>query len=146
VHFVDTNVVLRLFDRTAPEHEVARHAVAFLESTGEALAVGLQVLVSTWVVATRPVENNGFGWSVESAQAALDATRDRFILLSEDTTTADRWAQVVRERAVLGKHTHDARIVALMATHGVARILTFNAQDFATMPNVIAVHPQSVAG
>ncbi len=52
MHFLDTNIVLRLYSPLAPEHDVVHRAVAALESAGEQLAVGLQVLVETWVVAT----------------------------------------------------------------------------------------------
>lgn len=47
---------------------------------------------------------------------------------------------------VLGKRAHDARIVALMMSHGVSHILTLNDRDFAGMPGVVAVHPSALVG
>lgn len=141
MHFLDTNIVLRLLNTAAPEHEVVRRSVENLESGGEQLAIGLQVLVESWVVLTRPVENNGFGWSTAQAHGALSATRARFTVLVDDDDTATRWLDLVSTQSVSGKRAHDARIVALMASHGVSRILTLNDQDFAGMPQVVAVRP-----
>jgi hypothetical protein len=42
----------------------------------------------------------------------------------EDASTAARWADIVRLAAIRGKRAHDARIAALMATHGITRLLT----------------------
>ena len=91
MHFLDTNIVLRLLNTAAPEHEVVRRSLEKLESSGEQLAIGLQVLVESWVVLTRPAENNGFGWSTAEAHAALSATRTRFTLLVDDENTATHW-------------------------------------------------------
>ncbi len=40
---------------------------------------------------------------------------------------------------VSGKNAHDARLVAVMKPHGITRILTFNAADFARYPAVTAM-------
>jgi predicted nucleic acid-binding protein len=141
VHFLDTNIVLRLLNTAAPEHEVVRRSVEKLEAGGEQLAIGLQVLVESWVVLTRPAENNGFGWSATQAHAALSATRTRFTLLVDDENTAAHWLDVVSAQSVMGKRAHDARIAALMASHGVSSILTLNGQDFAGMPGIVTVRP-----
>ena len=144
MHFLDTNIVLRLLNAAAPEHKIVRTAVERLESQGEELRVGLQVLVEAWVVATRPAANNGLGWPADVALVALEATRARFPVLLDDETTATRWIDVVSKHGVLGKRAHDARIVALMASHGITELLTLNVQDFTGMPGVEPVHPDTV--
>jgi predicted nucleic acid-binding protein len=144
MHFLDTNIVLRLFNAAAPEHDSVRTAIGLLESNGEEFRIGLQVLVEAWVVATRPVERNGLGWSAEIAMAALEAARTRFPVLVDDETTTGRWVDAVSKHVVLGKRAHDARIVALMASHGITQLLTLNVQDFAGMPWVVPVHPDTV--
>ena len=65
MHFLDTNVVLRLLNAAVPEHDTVRTAVELLESRGEELRI-----------------------------------------------------ETVSKHGVLGKRAHDARIVALMASHG----------------------------
>lgn len=55
MHFVDSNIVLRLVGMATPELVLVQRAVETLESRGEAMAIGLQVLAETWVVATRPI-------------------------------------------------------------------------------------------
>ena len=144
MHFLDTNIVLRLLNTAAPEHELVRTAVGQLEAKGEELGIGLQVLVEAWAVATRPVERNGLGWSAEIALVALEATRGRFPVLVDDETTTDRWVEAVSKHAVVGKRAHDARIVALMASHGITHLMTLNVQDFSGMPEVVPVHPSTL--
>jgi predicted nucleic acid-binding protein len=41
---------------------------------------------------------------------------------------------------------HDARLVAVMRTHGVTHILTFNVSDFVRYQSmgIVPVHPSSV--
>lgn len=86
MYFVDTNIVLRLFDPRAPEHELVRTAVDLLESQSEPLVLSLQVLVETWVVATRPTDRNGLGISPDAAFALITALRQRFAVLVDDET------------------------------------------------------------
>lgn len=121
-----------------------RRSVDALQARGEGLAIGLQVLAESWVVATRPTDANGIGWPPELAKQALTSARQRFTLLVDDSTTADRWFDLVTTGPVVGKRAHDARIVALMVSHGVSHILTLNDRDFAGMPGVVTVHPAAV--
>jgi predicted nucleic acid-binding protein len=60
---LDTNVVLRLVHSAAPEHAACQTAVRTLVTRGCHLVVPTQVVVEFWVVATRPTNVNGLGWS-----------------------------------------------------------------------------------
>jgi len=146
VHFLDTNIVLRLFIAADPDHELIRRTIDILESRGEELVICLQVLVETWVVATRPVRNNGLGWPVETALEVVSAVRSRFGCLLDDETTSVRWASMVERHTICGKRAHDARIAALMQSHDISRIVTLNDQDFAGLNGIIAIHPRTIAG
>lgn len=86
--FLDTNVVLRLLMPDAAEYDAVTRAVDTLESRGERLVLGLQVLVELWVVATRPRESNGLGWGIDAIWAATSATRERFTILDDDAQHA----------------------------------------------------------
>ena len=59
--------------------------------------------------------------------------------------SAGVWRDLVVQYRVHGKPAHDARIVAAMRLHGVARILTFNGRDFARYAGIIVIHPQNCA-
>ena len=61
-YLLDTNVVVRLMEPAAPEHTTVEDAIRRLIRAGHALVLAPQVLTEFWVVATRPVEVNGFGW------------------------------------------------------------------------------------
>jgi predicted nucleic acid-binding protein len=50
----------------------------------------------------------------------------------------------VIKHEVIGNRVYDARLVAAMTMHGIGRILTFNAEDFARY-GVEVMHPSAVS-
>jgi predicted nucleic acid-binding protein len=54
------------------------------------------------------------------------------------------WLDIVSSNKILGKRTHDARIAALMKTSAISHILTLNPDDFANIPGVTVVQPQTL--
>jgi predicted nucleic acid-binding protein len=142
--FIDTNIVLRLLNPAAPEHPSVRQTLALLEAQGARLVIGLQVLVETWVVATRPMDQNGLGLPATTARQLLDLCSQRFALVLENNTTLSYWLNLVTMTPVLGKRAHDARIAALMQSHGITELLTLNEQDFRGMPGIVTLHPAAV--
>lgn len=60
---LDTNILLRLAVPVHPMHLVARHAVIKLQANGDRLVLVPQNIYEYWVVATRPIPNNGLGFS-----------------------------------------------------------------------------------
>ena len=81
--------------------------------------------------------------SIEAARRELTALKRLFSLLPE-APVFDAWERLVAMYGVSGKNTHDARLVASMKAHGIARILTFNVQDFARYREIEAIHPDAV--
>ena len=138
---LDTNVLLRLADAQSPEHAVAEAAIEHLIASQESVFISTQVLVEFWAVATRPESANGLGWSTATTAEAIRALRDQFPLLNEASEVLDRWFELVDRFQVAGKHTHDARLAALLLVHGVRRLLTFNTTDFPPAWGVEATHP-----
>ena len=67
-YLMDTNVLLRAVQKAAPEHALVVSAIAELTANGATIYVAPQVLVEFRVVATRPIEVNGFGWDPASWQ------------------------------------------------------------------------------
>ena len=143
-YLVDTNVLLRWSDENHPCHEECGNAVDRLVARGDRVYTCAQVLVEYWVVATRPRSVNGFGLDVACAGSYLAKARGMFICLPELPDMADRWERVVTEHKVAGRQAHDARLVALMLSHGISQILTLNASDFARYPEITPLTPAEV--
>jgi predicted nucleic acid-binding protein len=145
---VDTSVLVRLASTADPQHDLAEHAVSVLSAAGEILCLAPQCLIEFRGVATRPIAQNGLGFSAHAAdQAAAIFVRD-FILLEEDRTVFAIWQRIVQAVGVIGKQVHDARLVAVCHLCGVPHILTFNIRDFARFatlpPGLTVVDPATV--
>ena len=141
---LDTNVLLRFVERSAPEHVAVATALQKYAARGTALVLAPQVLVEFWVVATRPLEVNGFGWEPPIVAAALDRLRQRFRVLAESPDLIDRWLSLVRDTGVRGKSAHDARLAAIATLYAVPEILTLNVSHFTRFGAVTAIHPATV--
>ena len=141
---LDTNVLLRGLDRNHPHCRLVRRAVIILRRQERQLFVTPQNLIEFWAVATRPVDANGLGMSVQWAAAQLVRIKRFFTVLTEASQGLAEWERLVIQHQVSGKKAHDARLVAAMRLHGITHVLTFNVDDFARYPCVIALHPQDV--
>lgn len=139
--FVDTNVLLRSVQPSHPMHAAAVRAVAGLIRDGEGLVVTPQIVAEFWNVATRPIDNNGLGLSPQDAQAEVSKLEEFCTLLVESIDVYTEWKRLVRVHGVSGVKVHDARLVAAMNVHGVERILTFNADDFARYRDIETIVP-----
>ncbi len=80
-------------------------------------------------------------FSVEEALSALNVWRTSSVFLKENELVFERWLQLVEEFKVKGKQVHDAYIVAVMLTHGVSRIGTWNPSDFERYGDVLEIEP-----
>ena len=140
---LDTNVLLRLSQPHHPHCPIAEQAINALHGRNERLAIAAQNLVEFWAVITRPVNENGLGFTTEQASEEVRALKNLFVLLPELPLLQD-WERLITRYRVAGKNTHDARLVAAMVVHGIGSILTFNAQDFARFHEVTVVDPRVV--
>jgi predicted nucleic acid-binding protein len=143
-YLLDTNVVVRLMEPAAPEHATVEDAIRRLIMAGHALVLAPQVLTELWVVATRPVEGNGFGWPPGRTADVITRLRSQFVLLDEGPAAFERWLTLVEAAKVRGKRAHDARLAAVMLSQGVTHILTLNTADFDGLPGIRALHPSAV--
>jgi predicted nucleic acid-binding protein len=141
---VDTNVLLRLAQPNHSHAAIAERALNILHSQGETFYVASQNLVEFWVVATRPLVQNGLGLSAEKASIEAEQIKNLFRLLPE-IPIHDVWEQLVLRFHVLGKAAHDARLVAAMRAHGISRIMTFNAKDFERYTNIEVIDPATTS-
>jgi predicted nucleic acid-binding protein len=114
----------------------------------EQLIIVPQNLYEFWAVATRkrgtpPSGQNGLDMTANQASLWLAYFRRRFMLLHDFVDLLDRWHILVKTHGITGLKSHDARLVAAMQTHGISRILTFNANDFKGFP-ITVIDPATV--
>jgi predicted nucleic acid-binding protein len=144
-YLADTNLLLRLADATSPQNPVAAQALARLFKENHEVFITAQNIIEFWAVATRPVEANGLGWNLERARTEVRELRQRFPLLPDHPDIFTNWLRLVEENPVVGKRTHDARLVAVMKTSGIDHLLTFNSGDFSIFQGISVVEPGTLA-
>lgn len=143
-YLLDTNIVLRFSNPSDAQHDLAKAAVATLLMQGNECYLASQVLIELWVVATRPIDVNGLGWSIQQARNIIDQLLERFPIIEETFQVFPTWLNVVTENQIRGKRTHDARIVALMLISDINHVLTLNPNDFSGIAEITVVHPREI--
>ena len=139
---LDTNILTCLSLQMHPHHVAAKSAITVLRNQGETLHVVPQNLYEFWAVATRPIiVSNGLGLSVTQAKAELVRICSLFSMLQDIPAVYIEWARLVEIHEVKGKTSHDARLVAAMTVHGVARLLSFNDRDFSRYTTISVNNP-----
>jgi predicted nucleic acid-binding protein len=131
---IDTSTLLRTLQPSHPQRETARVAIKALTARGRDLHIVPQNLVELWVVATRPVAQNGLGLSITEAAAELMRLKSMFSLLPDAPAIYRVWESLVIQYRVSGKPAHDARLVAAMHMHGLTTILTSTGPDSPATP------------
>ena len=93
---------------------------------------------------TRPAGSNGFGLSPAQADQEVTQLESFFRFLHDTPGVYAHWRKLVVSAGVSGVKVHDARLAAMMLTHGVSHLLTFNTADFKRFPSIIAVDPNDI--
>ena len=140
---LDTNLLLRLDDQAHPMHAEAVAAVDWLDVHRHDPVLIPQVLYEYWVVATRPINVNGLGVSVDHAHEAIMEWTSLFELLLEERVFPE-WNALVFRHQVKGKLAHDTRLVASMQKNKITTLLTFNKPDFARFTTINVYSPNDV--
>jgi predicted nucleic acid-binding protein len=143
-YLVDTNFLLRLAQSTSPLQQDARNAYSMLRLQGEVLTIVPQNIVEFWVVATRPVNVNGLGLSIDLVSQELSQMKQLFVLQPDTPEILTIWEQLVVTYQVMGKQAHDTRLVAAMTVHQITHLLTFNTDDFKRFTEITAIDPRSI--
>jgi predicted nucleic acid-binding protein len=141
---LDTNILTRLAEPGSSHAPLAASSVSLLIARGEGLHVVPQNLYEFWVVATRPVTDNGLGMTPAQAKLKLDAIYATTTFLPDNAAVTREWERLILLYDVKGRPAHDARLVAAMNVHGLNRILTFNRQDFARYHAITILDPATV--
>jgi predicted nucleic acid-binding protein len=141
----DTGILLRLLEPTDPIHATVDQAVKLLHARGERIVIAVQNATEFWNVCTRPTTaRGGYGLSTAETDRRLTIIEAAFAVLSEPPLAYRLWRSLVMLHAVQGKQVHDARLVALMQTHGITHILTLNGSDFTRYPGITPIDPASL--
>jgi len=141
---IDTNVIARSIHEGHSMQQASKDAIKVLLDRGETVCVLAQSLYEFWVIATRPLEANGFGMSATEAQIRLAEFEARLTLKTDRPEIYAEWKQLVTQHSVMGKPAHDARIAAAMKVHGITHLLTFNVGDFKRFQQITVVSPTEV--
>ena len=142
---LDTSTLLRTLQPRHAHYAIAVRALETLPQQGRELHIVPQILIELWVVATRPVEQNGLGMTPAVINGELARLKNMFVLLPETPAIYPVWENLVMKYQVSGKPAHDARLVAAMKVHGLSAILSFDRSGFSRFPGIEVLHPADVA-
>jgi predicted nucleic acid-binding protein len=140
---VDTSILGRLASFKSALHTKALRAVHFYLAQQQEMCIAPQSVYEFWVVATRPVDVNGFGWTPRRAVEWITYFESFFRLLPEVPDLYLEWRRLVQLHETSGKPAHDARLVACMNVYAISEILTFNGGDF-TRYGVTVIDPANL--
>ena len=141
---IDTNILLRSAEPSHPSHQVAVDSVEKLLNDNTRVCLIPQNLIEFWNVATRPVENNGFGWRPAQTDIELTKLESSLTMLPDSQAIYREWRKLVLANSVSGKQIHDTRIVAAMNVHQIEHLLTFNTKDFKRFRHITLVDPSTL--
>lgn len=136
--------MLRFSNPSDVQHALVVEAVAVLLAQGDECYLSPQILTEMWVVATRPTDVNGLGWSTDYTRKMIDDLLERFPLADETPQIFYDWLDLVTQNEIRGKRTHDARVIALMQSAKIDHILTLNPSDFSGVSDITIVLPQDI--
>lgn len=142
---LDTNILARLAQPGHPMNRTTVDALAALRRRGDNLFIVPQNLYEFWAIGTRPLAQNGLGFTPAQARTEIDQLKKLFTLLPDTPDVLPAWERLVTSYAVSGKSAHDARLVAAMQVHGIDQLLTFNVVDFQRYPMITVLDPGVVA-
>jgi predicted nucleic acid-binding protein len=145
-YLIDANILLRLADQTSSQHELVSRAIAELFARNDELLISMQGFAEFWAVATRPETANGLGFTIESTRELITEFQGIYGFVPDLAESLEIWLELVTKHQVIGKPTHDVRLVALMKAHRLEQILTINVSDFKRFTEIKAVHPFDVTG
>ncbi|MEB3343347.1 type II toxin-antitoxin system VapC family toxin [Okeania sp.] len=143
-YLLDANVILRASDPASSNYQLVVDSVFLLLNKNHECFLTPQVLIELWVVATRPLEVNGLGWTPEKTRQEINILTSQFVLLSDSPGIFTYWLDLVTTHNIKGKRTHDIRLLAVMKDAGIEYLLTFNPEDFVTISEVKIVTPQEI--
>ena len=142
---LDTSILVRTAQPSSPAFATTVDAVTRLRQAGFIPCLVPQICYEFWAVVTRPVDVNGLGLSSQQATLELAQLASLFSILRDERVIFERWQNLVSQYEVIGKKTHDARLVAAMLRHGITHLLTLNPSDFRRYSTIKVLEPSTVS-
>ena len=136
----DTNVLVYALDADAPQHATARALLELARSGSVILYVTSQILCEFYSVVT----NARRVARPRTPDDALNAISDLLAFLHVlpiPSRTVEGWMRLLRRHPVTGGDIFDLQIIATMQANGIARIYTFNTDDFSAFAELEVMKP-----
>ena len=111
---IDTNILLRLFRKDDPLHQLIKTVLKDMTWQGSGLYFSLQNIAEFWNVCTRPAERNGFGVAVAETRRCVEEVERTMTFLPDNDRVYSIWRQLLITHNVRGAQVHDARLAAIM--------------------------------
>lgn len=143
-YLADSNILLRLTQKTHQHYPIVKNAVINLRTQGEEICIVPQNLIEFWAVATRPVLSNGLGLTTTETQSEISKFRRLFKFYDDESDIFDKWENLVAKHQVLGKNVHDARLAAAMLKHNISHLLTLNIKDLKRFTEINVIDPHDI--
>jgi predicted nucleic acid-binding protein len=133
---IDTNVLVYSIVDSSPKHKEARDYLTLLAENNVELCITFQIAREFLVILTRGnvFESN---FTVDEALIELESILLSMSLLDENNQSFQCLLELISRYGVKGKKIHDTNIVALMITHGIKRLVTYNIKDFTRFDEII---------
>jgi predicted nucleic acid-binding protein len=106
---VDTNILLRSAQPSHPSYSQATLAVSGLMRRNDELFFCSQNIAEFWNVATRPVDRNGLGLSLDEVLREVRSIEDLFTLVPDISAVYTVWKRLVEEQRVQGASKYTTR-------------------------------------
>lgn len=144
-YLLDTNILLRLSQPQDPAYfAIAACLVRLQQQPSMEFCFFLQNLSEFWNVCTRPVDKNGYSFSIAETDRRAQVIEGFCTYLPETTHVYTEWRRLVVMHNVSGVQVHDTKLVAGMMVHGISLIITLNKRDFARYPGITAATPDEM--
>jgi toxin-antitoxin system PIN domain toxin len=139
---VDANILVYAFNADVPQHAASRALIEASRLPSGTLYVTSQILCEFYSIITNvrrfPQAVSPFdAVRILSALLALPG----LVVLPAPASVVANWMQLLQRQPVTGGDIFDLQIVATMLANGIARIYTFNADDFKVFPGLTVVTP-----
>ena len=77
-YLLDTNILLRASDPNSSSYPLIMNVVDMIIRQGGECLITSQILIEFWVVATRPKDVNGLGWTTQKTQHEINQILSQF--------------------------------------------------------------------
>src|SRR4051812_13403321 len=121
---LDTNILVRLSNAQDANYKVTHAAISGCRKKGRRLFVASQILQEFWVVATRPANKNGLGFTPAKTDRYLARFLRTFVRLPDSQLLFEAWRLLVNTHSIEGLPAYDARIAAFVQTYPLSGLMT----------------------